>query len=479
MKTPSSDLFRMIQAMSSAEKRYFKKDSRDSHTSHLFDLINEQEEYDEEQIKRRLRDASFAKNLKVHKNRLQQLLLKSLRAYHEEKTGRSKVRVLLDNAEILIQKQLYDLAISQLDKASNLAEEFEEYELLLECRSLQARLGQAHRKVKPPFLALQETAALLHNYSQYALVNEELSRMMNAPSSPLESKSRARKMQRLVEEQILDKDYQPASSKAMRSWWQSQALLAKAKGRDEEALAHSQAALDSMEERPKLVQAQAAAYLKLLMNHFSFSLGLQEEGALWVEFEKAEAHCKKHKFLYPRLLHLHLLFILYWQDRLEGAQMAKFLTEKSLPLIKRYGLEQQAILGQLLPLVLSPLYGGGHFGELQHCMQLLQGLELPNLRAKTIDLIVYWENFRAGKLRGQLAEVEQDLKGLGRQANRYPFYEKNLKLLLQLGDLSEEGQLDLLALYAQQLRALPKDAIWQEWNQLLPLTDYWEAFLKN
>jgi|GEM_PF-6049840 len=475
MKTPSSDLFRMIQAMSSAEKRYFKKDSRDSNTSHLFDLINEQEEYDEEQIKRRLRDASFAKNLKVHKNRLQQLLLKSLRAYHEEKTGRSKVRVLLDNAEILIQKQLYDLAIGQLDKASSLAKEFEEYELLLETQSLQARLGNAYKKAKAPFLALQETAALLHNYSQYALLNEELSRMMNAPCSPLETKSRSRKMQQMVKAQILDKEYQPASSKAMRSWLQSQALLAKAKGRNEEALAHSQAALESMEERPKLLEAQAAAYLKLLMNHFSFSLGLKDEDELWQEFEKAEAHCKKHKFLYPRLLHLHLLFLLHWQGQSAQERMATFLNEQTLPLIKRYGLEQQTILEQLLPLALNPLFSSGSYTKLQHCIQLLQAMDLPNLNAKTIDLIGYWESFRAGQLKVKAKEIESDLKSLGRQASRYPFYEKNLKLLLQLSDLSQEGQGELLALYAQQLQALPKDAIWQQWNQLLPLDEYWKG----
>ena len=178
MKTPSLDLFNFIHAMSSAEKRYFKKDTRDSNTLDLFDIINEMEAYDEELVKNRLKDSSFAGNLKVHKNRLQQILLKNLRSFHEEKTAQSRIRVLIDNAEIFLKKKMFEQAVSQLDKAIQYCDLYEEPELKLQALSIKSRLSSNltdFEHINHNVLTdMAFCARQIQNYIHLASINEKI-----------------------------------------------------------------------------------------------------------------------------------------------------------------------------------------------------------------------------------------------------------------------------------------------------------------
>ena len=79
MKKPSDNIFRLVQSMTPAEKRYFKRHyaSDQNVTTDLFDFINTLSSYDEEAVKRHF-GTKVAKNLKVYKIQLNDLVLKSL-----------------------------------------------------------------------------------------------------------------------------------------------------------------------------------------------------------------------------------------------------------------------------------------------------------------------------------------------------------------------------------------------------------------
>ena len=132
MKIPTDNLFQLTQAMSASEKRYFKRHyaSEKSITTELFDFINNMKEYDEEEVKANFYQSKVAKNLKVYKVQLTELLLKSLISYHSKKSIRSKIRIGLEEIELLLTKQLYSMAQTRLKKIKDLCLKYEELEYI-------------------------------------------------------------------------------------------------------------------------------------------------------------------------------------------------------------------------------------------------------------------------------------------------------------------------------------------------------------
>ena len=96
--------------MSAAEKRYFKRhfSSDKSLQTKLFDFINSMDEYEEEQVKEYFSDSNLAKNLKVYKVQLFDLLMKSLTSYHSKRNINSRIRIGLEEIEILHTRNVVD-----------------------------------------------------------------------------------------------------------------------------------------------------------------------------------------------------------------------------------------------------------------------------------------------------------------------------------------------------------------------------------
>jgi len=133
MKTPSAQLFYLIEKMSAAEKRFLKIhfSSAKSHLTELFDFINTQETYDEKVVKAHFSNSLISKNLKVYKVQLTELILRSQVAYHAKRTVRSQIRILLEEVDILIGQFLIPAAIVRLHKAIDICKKNNETALLV------------------------------------------------------------------------------------------------------------------------------------------------------------------------------------------------------------------------------------------------------------------------------------------------------------------------------------------------------------
>jgi len=133
MKIPTNNLFELIHSMSAAEKRYFKRHyaSDKNLTTELFDFVNGLNEYNEEEVKSHFEATKLAKNLKVYKVQLSDTLLKSLISYHAKNSEKSKIRQGLEEIDILLEKQLYDMALSKIRKIKDIAIKKEEIEYLI------------------------------------------------------------------------------------------------------------------------------------------------------------------------------------------------------------------------------------------------------------------------------------------------------------------------------------------------------------
>src|SRR5687768_6551251 len=130
------NLFLLIKSLSKSEKRYFRiyagMSGRGVNYLQLFDAIERQKEYDEEEIRKKLKGKKFLSQLHVTKIYLTELILKALQNYHSDTSVHSKLLDLLKDIELLFDKELYDLCYFKIEKAEGLAVKYEKLSLLTE-----------------------------------------------------------------------------------------------------------------------------------------------------------------------------------------------------------------------------------------------------------------------------------------------------------------------------------------------------------
>jgi hypothetical protein len=168
MRTPSTDLFQLIQSMTAEEKRFFKsyirqfQSDKQANNLQLFALIDQQTAYDEAEVKHalggRLNDNQFA----VAKNYLYSSLLKALGAYLGDRGGIKKVRQQLRMLEVLFQKELISQCEKLLERILELAERYDHPSLMLEILDWQRRIWSKRyfQGLTPDQLATYETQSL-------------------------------------------------------------------------------------------------------------------------------------------------------------------------------------------------------------------------------------------------------------------------------------------------------------------------------
>merc|ERR1711974_480393 len=83
----------LIKSLTKSEKRFFKLSSSlqsgEKNYLKIFDAIEEQSEYNEEDIKEQFKNERFIKHFPSEKNHLYKLILKSLRSYHSDTSSSS------------------------------------------------------------------------------------------------------------------------------------------------------------------------------------------------------------------------------------------------------------------------------------------------------------------------------------------------------------------------------------------------------
>ena len=140
--TKKAALFHLIKSLSASEKRYFRLSAQreDSVYLRLFDVIEKIDAYDERIIRKQFAGERFTKQLHVAKIYLSGLIMRSLRNYHGDSTVDGKIHALLQDAGLLLMRELYDACFYALEKAARLALDHERNGFYMEVLDSQRRL---------------------------------------------------------------------------------------------------------------------------------------------------------------------------------------------------------------------------------------------------------------------------------------------------------------------------------------------------
>jgi hypothetical protein len=149
MSNKSQDhVHRLIRAMSSQEKRYFKlfigRTANQGHNNHqvLFDAILEQEVYDEAHLLLRFKEEAFTHRFAITKRRLYEAILRSLDAFHAERSVDARIGRSLHQVQILYDKALYDDAARMLHSATRMARQHDRHHAQLAALEWEQRLAE-------------------------------------------------------------------------------------------------------------------------------------------------------------------------------------------------------------------------------------------------------------------------------------------------------------------------------------------------
>ena len=131
-KTSSDKLYKLIQSLSPAEKRYFRlfvrgKTARDSKYLQLFEHMITMEALDEESLKIKIYNGQAVEGKKYSelKAYLYDLLLKCLQAFDEQHSVEYRLNQLIQGVSVLFKRGHYDDCRELLYKAAKLAEQYE------------------------------------------------------------------------------------------------------------------------------------------------------------------------------------------------------------------------------------------------------------------------------------------------------------------------------------------------------------------
>ena len=138
--TPSDEVFSLIKSLTAHEKRYFKVWAsshvigKSNHYEKLFDALDtlpDDKPYDESEFKKTLRGKTYGKNLSDEKSNLKEIILRAMRVYHAEKTPEGKLLEMIHEIRFLHNKGLMKSCLALIEKAHKLAEETEQYSMML------------------------------------------------------------------------------------------------------------------------------------------------------------------------------------------------------------------------------------------------------------------------------------------------------------------------------------------------------------
>ncbi len=166
----NSAIFDLIKSMSKTEKRHFKVQAKtnpkNQNLVNLFDIIEALDNYDEKQVKKKVKDPQLLKHFAVNKNRLYDFVLKSLRSYYSTYNTQIQLLNQLTEIEILYAKKLYAECSRRIQKAKLSAEEHGLHWVLYQLNHWQEKLLKEEGKFLKSSL---EDLSSLHEQNENVL----------------------------------------------------------------------------------------------------------------------------------------------------------------------------------------------------------------------------------------------------------------------------------------------------------------------
>jgi hypothetical protein len=208
----SSELYDIIHSLSMSEKRYISLSimhQGDKAYLKLFKAISKQKEFDEDELRVLLKGEKFMARLPKIKYFLYNFILKKLSGYYWNRENDTLLNELFIETDILFKKNLLGQATKRMQKLKELAEENDEYEMLLQCYRWERRfsINSSYRlkTIKDRDVLLDKELELIKNMeiiSQFNALSDKLYIFIK-PRGDIRKESDIRELRKFLDTPIL------------------------------------------------------------------------------------------------------------------------------------------------------------------------------------------------------------------------------------------------------------------------------------
>ncbi|HRN41288.1 MAG TPA: hypothetical protein PK649_04335 [Vicingus sp.] len=176
------DVFELVKSLTKNEKRFFKifskrhGDNDNLKYLQLFDIYDSLANFDQQNFRKLISEKGLTQNLRNVKHQLHLQILRSLNAYHYNKSIENEVVNHIQNAQLLFDKGLLVQAQKTIEQAKTLAIKYDLQLYLLECLKKERLIvRELYDKTKMEHFAtigLDEEKKLLDEYLLFCKTNQ-------------------------------------------------------------------------------------------------------------------------------------------------------------------------------------------------------------------------------------------------------------------------------------------------------------------
>lgn len=294
----NDELFRLIKSLSKSEKRYFKIFSErhiirgQNNYIRLFNFLERQPEYDEENVRKYFAGQKFVQHLNVTKNYLTKMIMQSLRAYSDKANPADNVVSLIRDVRILFEKGFSGRAYKVLMKAKREAEHYFLYPKLLEILDLERRivfrqksLIQIDKWQKGIYQSKEKLIRLLNNINEYNKLNS-LIFIIVRHTNVIREKNEIVALNKIMKNRLLIDEKNALSYYARLNFFDSWAIYYGMIGDHEKSMKIGKRYVNMIESFPHMRDAHPGTYIPALNNFILSCMRLNR-------FPEAESSIKK------------------------------------------------------------------------------------------------------------------------------------------------------------------------------------------
>lgn len=444
MKTPTDDIFQLIQSMTAAEKRYFKIhfSSEKSLVTELFNFLNGMKVYKEDEVKRNFQETKLSKNLKVYKIMLMELLLKSLSSFGYKKSINSFIRQNLEEVEILTEKCLYAQAYKKLIKTKKTCFKHEEYVQLLKIIDLEYKF-QAFYEIKTasePLKLIDEKVACslqIKEIFELKRIVHELSVLAGKVSEIHTNIEKIKKYEAPLIQKLKALNGNDLASFKVRYYLHAALghLYHGIRSFEKEYISKKNI-LTLFQEHKHFMESNPKKYWSSIFNFANCCLRTNRSK----EFEETLDMLKnfsKNNFSFQRkMILVNVMEMAYHQKKQNFNFIIDKLEPTTLKLVEKYGeTEERSVVYSYISLMMTYLSVGNHTKVQFYLRRLFQikGLENSyNYFFETIDMISHFESGDIDILQNLLTSKKRKLKREPKYGT--PFFNELLRFFSELID---------------------------------------------
>ncbi|MCB9234174.1 MAG: hypothetical protein H6581_21135 [Bacteroidia bacterium] len=297
MKTPSRDLFQLIQSLSTEEKRFFKKGIHKENGLYesLFDQIARQPEYDEEVLKQKFASQLDANGFSFAKQYLYQSLLKSLEILYREQGATRQIRIELNTVDLLFSRELYHLCRKHLKRAKKLLTGVDNPMLWLELQDWEFKLeravywqGVSDEEFEKMSSDLEAVSGRIRTYLDYFSLNQQFMYLLSQSGFVRASTDFLESAGELLDREIFSDEQYANSIPSRGIFHNTWGVFYYLKGDFSKAFHHYRQLFGMVERNRNIVYDNPQFYVGMLFNYGVIALQLRDLTAVNEAISKLE-----------------------------------------------------------------------------------------------------------------------------------------------------------------------------------------------